>query len=558
MKRSFHSYSVEILDKSFLMGDERKFHKTARVEMFDFHGKSIDVREYAFVVKEEVYKDLASGKIINLNNCYIKDFSLTEFREINGLASDAFVEMKEITAINAFVDAGHDVDLSYAHFTGDSVNFINTLFFCHSLNLVHCKFEKGDIDFTNTEFHCKEVNFQYADFNEGQVIFKDVWFRSDMVSFVNSNFSDGKVYFTGCNFDNASVAFQFARFGDGDISFEKVNFSGKKIDFSKVEFGKGKVDFRLTEFGDNDVSFDESEFGTGKLRFRKAKFGSGRVSFELALLNDCDVSMERTEFGAGELTFYKCECKSITFNNAHLNNYVDLRFSKCQYVDLTGSILRDILDLTNEKNQVQIDEVNFSGMRNLGKIFLDWYDNDVKHWIYNQKKSTVKMKSEQFRLLKEEFRSLGQYTDEDKAYLEFKRLELKDRKERALRANKLNAIWVYPIYLLEYLIFDQIGHYATNPMRVLVSMVISFIGITSLYVILIKYGSANIVSSVGDPDHLSLITKSIYHSAITFLTIGYGDYYPSGAIRWISSVEGFVGLFLMSYFTVAFMRKVLR
>jgi hypothetical protein len=89
-------------------------------------------------------------------------------------------------------------------------------------------------------------------------------------------------------------------------------------------------------------------------------------------------------------------------------------------------------------------------------------------------------------------------------------------------------------------------------------MVISFVFITMLYVLLILFTSADIVSSVGDPDHLPLITKSIYHSAITFLTIGYGDYYPSGYIRWLSGIEGFVGLFLMSYFTVAFVRKVLR
>ena len=57
---------------------------------------------------------------------------------------------------------------------------------------------------------------------------------------------------------------------------------------------------------------------------------------------------------------------------------------------------------------------------------------------------------------------------------------------------------------------------------------------------------------------LSLVAKSFYHSAITFLTIGYGDYYPSWIIRWISSVVGFTGLFLMSYFTVAFVRKILR
>ncbi|MCK5311801.1 MAG: hypothetical protein KAJ62_06810 [Desulfobacteraceae bacterium] len=43
------------------------------------------------------------------------------------------------------------------------------------------------------------------------------------------------------------------------------------------------------------------------------------------------------------------------------------------------------------------------------------------------------------------------------------------------------------------------------------------------------------------------------------MTIGYGDIQPanfSGII--LSGFEGFMGLFLMSYFTVTFVRKVLR
>jgi hypothetical protein len=73
---------------------------------------------------------------------------------------------------------------------------------------------------------------------------------------------------------------------------------------------------------------------------------------------------------------------------------------------------------------------------------------------------------------------------------------------------------------------------------------------------LITFSKADIVSAT--PDQLSVVARSFYHSAITFFTIGYGDHYPHGAARIISSIEGFMGVFLMSYFTVAFVRKVLR
>ena len=554
----FHAYNVEILNKAFIVGEDTKSSKTAEVHILDSHGKVVDTRLYAYFEKEAIYDRIAKGEIIDINNSYLKDFSLSEYRDLHKLEHNSYVEIKEFSAINAFLDADHEVDFSYSHFLGGSLNFINTVISCNELNFIRSKFDCEVEDFSNVKFNCNVVNFQYAKFGPGELHFKDAIFSSETISFINCNFNDGNEYFTGVDFGDASVAFQFAKFGEGDIFFEKTRFFGKRIDFSKVEFGKGRVDFRLAEFGDGDVSFDECEITSGKLRFRRATFGSGRLSFELAMLKDSEVSFERTVFGNGELSFYQCECRQVLFNSSHLNNYVDLRFSSCNHIDLSNTIVRDIVDFTNAKGMVNINEINFSHMRNLGRVFIDWYDNDVKRLIYNQSKTSVKMKAEQFRMLKEEFRALGQYTDEDKAYLEFKRLELKDRKIRTLRENKWNALWFYPMYWSEILIFDQIGHYATNPLRVLVSMIISFIAITFMYVILILTTSSDIVSSVGDPDKLPLFTKSIYHSAITFLTIGYGDYYPSGWIRWLSGIEGFVGLFLMSYFTVAFVRKVLR
>jgi len=40
--------------------------------------------------------------------------------------------------------------------------------------------------------------------------------------------------------------------------------------------------------------------------------------------------------------------------------------------------------------------------------------------------------------------------------------------------------------------------------------------------------------------------------------VGYGDCSPVGLFKFLSPIEGFIGVFLMSYFTVAFVRKILR
>ena len=57
---------------------------------------------------------------------------------------------------------------------------------------------------------------------------------------------------------------------------------------------------------------------------------------------------------------------------------------------------------------------------------------------------------------------------------------------------------------------------------------------------------------------LQAFGSSLYYSGITFLSVGYGDYFAWGILKPVSVLEGFTGVFLMSYFTVAFVRKILR
>jgi hypothetical protein len=102
------------------------------------------------------------------------------------------------------------------------------------------------------------------------------------------------------------------------------------------------------------------------------------------------------------------------------------------------------------------------------------------------------------------------------------------------------------------------GLYATSPGRVLVSVSIVCLSFGFLYYLLELTSLGKTMSSVGNPDNISTFAQSFYHSAITFFTIGYGDVYPQGLSRVLSALEGFVGVFMMSYFTVAFVRKILR
>lgn len=557
MRDKLARYTVTIEDRPFEIDETNQFAQTALVSYLDEKGAVIDTVSYGYLPKETIYEKIHRGEPVELNNVYVRDFSLREYKSKYDIANSDLVPIKDWMAINAFFDASEETNFERANFTGDVTHWINAIFAHGNVNFMHARFEEGAVDFTQALFHVPEVNFRYVRFGGEQWLFKDTRFFTEVITFVNARFGKGQVSFAGANFGSARLRFQFTRF-EGDLSFEKARFRGKRIDFGKAEFGSGKLDFRLCDFGDSDLIFDESEFEGGKMRFVKARFGVGRVSFYMCQMGRCEVSFARTEFGSGKMSFHQSICRSLSFRDAHLNNFIDMRLKQCDELDLSGAIVRDIIDFTNEDGDVQFGVVNFKGVRTLGRFFISWKNNGVYEMIHRQKDVSFAQKAEQFRMMKEEFRRLGQYNDEDRAYLEFKRLELKSRTRRVLKKSKLNALWLYPFTWCERLIFDTVGHYATNPVRVLVSMFIAYWLFTLTYVFLGHFTSASIVSSIGDPDHLSLFARSVYHSAITFLTIGYGDYYPSGSIRWISSLEGFAGLFLMSYFTVAFVRKILR
>jgi len=257
------------------------------------------------------------------------------------------------------------------------------------------------------------------------------------------------------------------------------------------------------------------------------------------------------------LSFNSAVFKVLSLRSCHLDHYVDLRIASADELDLSDSIVRDIVDLEPYNVKVSIRILNLSGMRLLGKIYLDWKRNDCMNAILNQESTDLQTKAEQFRILKENYNVTGKYDDEDRAYVMFKRLEAKAALEEAKKSLKgIRLVSAYLNYGFRYLVFDAAGQYATNPVRVLVSMGVSYVFFSLIYLFEMLFTRADIIASVDDK--LSVVAKAFYHSAITFLTIGYGDHYPFGPIRWMSGVEGFVGLFLMSYFTVAFVRKILR
>jgi hypothetical protein len=554
MRGSF-SFNVEIIDKPFDTGSQICA-QTARVLFIDNQANLQLTYEYGVLDKEEIYKLIDAKASINIDLCYVYNFSLCDYRHSRGLSDIDRVELVNFSAKKAFFEADEINNFSLAYFTGDSVSFKNTYFGNGNVSFLKSKFETNDkVDFSYVFFGKGKTNFQYVNFGNVNVSFENAINIGDLY-FVNANFGKGKVSFKNVSFGDGLVDFHYSKFSEGFKSFYKSKFDGELVDFRRVEFGEGKIDFRRVEFGNANVLFDECEAGIGRMSFKKSSFGLGNLSFTLLNFKD-EITFENAEFKGGNMTFFQSSLAKLTLKNCHLNNYLDLRVRYCQIIDLSNTVVRDIIDFQKGPSVVNIKELNIVGLRNLGKLIIDWKENNVKELIENQSVSSFE-KSEQYRILKENFRNTGQYNDEDEAYVKFKRNELNYLHQERTKKGGLKAIFAYPIKWGQQLLFDKMGNYATSPLRVLFSMFVIYVLFSLLFLLMIHTGHGDLKPGFDPPEQMSELSLSFYHSAITFLTIGYGDYSPWGVIRFLSSLEGFVGLFMMSYFTVAFVRKILR
>jgi len=585
MISSGNRYVVNIVDRIFVNDSGFSFPQTAIVTIYDENQNNIFSSDYGYLTTEKIYDLIEQNAEINLDNCYVSNFSITAYRRSRIVHKTSFIELKGFSAKFSFFNSKHQIDFSFIDFGDYNVNF-HGAYFSNGLVTFHSsKFGQGTIDFNssifrnghfdfsniskvsgdvnfkNILFAKGEKNFQDSDFGTGSKSFSNTDFGGGEIKFINTRFNDGKTSFKLTNFGDGEVDFHFSTFGNGFLSLENAHFGNGMVDFSKVDFGYSKVNFNRAKFENGDISFEGAELKKNKFTIKWVDFGSGNINFEKAEMSTVELSFDKASFDKGStsrVSFNRSKFKSLSLRSCHLDDYFDLRVSKCEVIDLSNTVVRDIIDLKTYDYKMEIDILNMAHMRLIGMIDIDWHENNVPELIKRQPNSTNWIKAEQFRILKENFNKNGRYSDEDKAYIEFKRYEQRAILEERIQENSTSALWEYPYYWFKVLVFDKIGLYATEPLRVMFSMAVLYLIFSLLYVVLSFTGLGDIVPNVGEHENLSVYGRAFYFGAITFFTIGYGDYYPVGIFRWISSIEGFVGVFLMSYFTVAFVRKILR
>ncbi len=459
------------------------------------------IRKFHYATNESIAQKILENQTLDLSFNYINNFDI---EIIKNLCNQEMVFPSFMAEYACF-----DGKTSFDHaMIGDGeISFANSIFGNADTSFFQTKFGHSNISFYNVDFQRGAVSFAEAVFGDGDLTFEYAIFGWGNAAFTEADFGKGNVYFGGTTFERGEVIFTGTKFGKGDVYFDFTKFGDGNAHFDHAIFEEGNVVFDHCDFQKGEVSFEETNFGKGELIFDEVKFGGGNLDF------------------TGALADY------VVLNNCKLENHDKLKFKVVNNLKVHGCIINRTLKITGAAVLSLKDTIN------LGYIYCDWEKNKVAVAI-NKNEDTIREKERQFSLLKQNYNKIGAYEFEDRAFVEYMRCRRGSMKSTVLKTLDRTV--------------DLIGNYGTKPGRVAITMLIVWAIFGCIFAALDIRGAltySQMFSSV----------NGFYFSAVTFLTIGYGDIVPAVPLtKVLAPVEGMMGLFLMSYFTVSVVRKTLR
>lgn len=544
-RKSFFDGDTDFSQTDFI-DHPLSFHETV------FYGGTVDFSDCRFLCEKVSF----SKAEMHIRNIYFDDSRFMECRlNFSGLTMES--GDFHFFSVNCLRS---ELDFSGAHFSSGFKDFRKLYVKDGNLNFSSVNFNSGDTDFIELTHIKGALDFKRATFGHGEL------------NFGGSRLSDGEKDFSYVVFPEGMVSFSDVHFGAGTLLMMDARFRKGNIYFTRCRFDSGELSFTGTDFGDGFLEFCDSQMGVESFTVASCRFGKGDVDFSRVKLPCSVMRFYRTEFNEGKLVFSDAEVESLRFSECTFNSHVYVNLRSHRELKVMNCIIEKTLDLRNpaDADMEQPRVLNLTGTKNLGHLYIDWEHDRVRDSIYRQgDTTTVFDKASQFRLLKENFRIIGHYGDEDNAYVEYKRCERQGRYSSAqLRAATGD---MSPLVALVYiarakcyqfftwLFFDRIGRFGTSPVSVFVAMLQALVLYACIYALpIIDLSKASKFSAFENPA-LRKLLQALYHSIGTFLTIGYGDVNPNDVLGMlVSAAEGFTGVFMMSYFTVSVVRKLLR
>lgn len=522
---------------------------------------------------------------------------------MNGNKYELIFYYRENADISYMIKTNHSasIDLSFSYI--NDFNYLtiaeNSRCIFRDFNASHCFFD-GDTDFSYAQLN-GYVNFSSCIFNSKNVSFQNAVFENGFFDFRKTIFVKNCINFSNSNFSNGNISFKNARFGNCDVIFKQVNFGFGEISFRNAKFYIGKVNFFGAKLGNSIISFTDVDFGNCDVSFERAVFGNGEVTFwgssvnKIKFINNTFKSYVNFGFkNISTLIMEECRIERIVYCDIYDNHNVNFKYISFHRSQNLGQIFINWdKNINQKKNKQNVElykdnwvqmykentekecqkhwskDINQKKKKQDVKLYKDnWMKMYIenaekewqKYWTKHKNDNVIELFHEvntekddhkrdnsmilQFGLLKENFKQIGYYDDEDEAYKAYMKYKTKALKFKVIKEGGKK---------LFYKLFGTISNYGTNPYKLflIAICIIIFFGFL--------YGFLYVMNGINEISIFRNILQGQYFSTITFLTIGYKEMEPSTDLtRILAGIEGFIGLFIMSFFTVVVARKILR
>ncbi|MCC6410361.1 MAG: two pore domain potassium channel family protein [Saprospiraceae bacterium] len=426
---------------------------------------------------------------------------------------------------------------------------------CKSINIDNCTFE-GDLRFSNVIF---DGTFSMRN-NEFPVV------SEDFVGLYGQKFG-GAILIDSCKFNQyIQILFRkdheyrfFAKFNHSSFNSFNVELQNSTTQILNSLF---KNLFRLQLHKESRISIDSTEF--------------------LNLQNDESLNMEFDDISSVSITNSKftdtsndfcrlnLNCKRINLENNEFNVNTDLSFSESNLFVNNNKFLKY---LTLDFNSIDRNSyLSLESLKNLnfGIFQGDYYDATTVDQINND--IALKHYLRLNKNLYDFFKETGDLSSANQTYVRIK--EIESTKLKFLFYSKPNFKNLFSLKLNQLLKFYT--NYGTDPARAIVISIyiILFFGIfyfffpsdwdiTSKARLIRNFKDFTKKNKKGRGKSFIKLLKAFTISilnAVTlslnaFTTLGFGNIPTHGLARYVCILQGFIGWFLLSIFTVALINQ---
>jgi len=496
---------------------------------------------------------------------------LTSFKEIKVEFSPPKVTFELGITDSPWYDALHqdsNTGISFidSHFSSSIVEF-NGATLNSGANFENAKFDGKEVNFHRTFFD-GIIRFNNVTFNESADIrFQDCIFNSQ-AEFYRAKFLGRQTSFAHSTFKVA--AFDFAEFGTAIFNFAVFENGAS---FKKVTF-HGEAWFQEVEFKDK-AAFDSAQFR--KVSFNSAVFEKG-ASFNSATFKDSIEFEEVTILKPVEFrsVIFESHAKFLRDKFRGTVTFLDSIFKKDAIFD--WSLFEGIVELTAE----YYGKLSFKRSTFYLGVQIDWDRVIVKD---------IDAKKELVRIYVDALKKEGRIKEAYRFALKFKKELNRYRRKKGTIKDKLTGY-------IEWIALELPSEYLTNWKRTVISSIVTILVFGIIYYwistvggggisdsccefsganvsisnnISIKWASSfnvifnksftvqnlsnnTIAMATGDnsslhgcilketPHVITDILNYIYFSAVTFTTLGYGDFHPVGIVKILASIEALLGV----------------